>query len=62
MRIFVTGAARGLGAALMEEGIRRGHSMAGGVRAEGCGEPGRLLLSMDVTSRERDIVKYVKIP
>ena len=53
MRIFVTGAARGLGAALMEEGIRRGHSMAGGVRAEGCGEPGRLLLPMDVTSREQ---------
>ena len=43
MRILVTGAARGLGAALMEEGMRRGHDMAGGVRAEGYGEPGRLL-------------------
>ena len=53
MRILVTGAARGLGAALMEEGMRRGHDMAGGVRAEGYGEPGRLLLPMDVTNGEQ---------
>ena len=49
----MTGAARGLGAALMEEGMRRGHDMAGGVRAEGYGEPGRLLLPMDVTNGEQ---------
>ena len=53
MRLLGTGAARGLGAALMEEGMRRGHDMAGGVRAEGYGEPGRLLLPMDVTNGEQ---------
>lgn len=49
MRIFVTGAARGLGAALMEEGIRRGHKMAGGVRVLHGEGPEGLILPMDVT-------------